>query len=146
MNADDPYFFRRFLRAQEQKYSTALRELRNGAKYSHWIWYIFPQVAGLGRSQMSKDFAIKSKSEVIAYLEHPVLGARLLECTQALLLHKEKSIEEVMGGYTDARKLRSSMTLFGVLSDPYSAFSEVLFTFYDGREDGRTLQFLDENP
>jgi uncharacterized protein (DUF1810 family) len=131
----------RFLSAQERDYATALHELRSGRKRSHWIWYIFPQVAGLGWSLTSQRYAIQSRDEAIAYRNHPVLGTRLIECCKALLKHQSTDISQIMG-YPDDLKLRSSMTLFAAISEPGSLFHQVLEAFYEGHQDSRTLQFL----
>lgn len=137
----DPYNLQRFIDAQDRDYTIALEELRRGRKESHWIWYIFPQVAGLGFSSMSQRYAINSREEGFAYLEHPVLGARLQECATVLLQHRERKIEDIMG-YPDDLKLQSSMTLFASLSPPDSVYHLVLHTFYAGVMDSRTIDFL----
>jgi uncharacterized protein (DUF1810 family) len=137
----DPYQLQRFLHAQRADYSVALRELRAGRKQSHWIWYIFPQVAGLGRSSTAQDFAIGSAGEAKAYLDHPVLGERLRDCAAALLPHKGRTARDIMGTPDDL-KLRSSMTLFAAISEPGSLFHQVLDGFYQGVADARTLAFL----
>src|SRR3954451_22962433 len=111
---DDPYHLQRFVAAQDSggTYEMALDELRRGRKTSHWMWFVFPQIAGLGQSQMSRTYAIASLEEGRAYLADPVLGPRLLECARLMLAAKAPSAEHVLGGI-DARKLHSSMTLFG---------------------------------
>ncbi|QQL45245.1 DUF1810 domain-containing protein [Sulfuriroseicoccus oceanibius] len=134
----------RFIDAQESDYATALAELRNGQKQSHWIWYIFPQVAGLGFSSMAQHFAIQSHAEATEFLNHPTLGARLIECTDALLEHRGTPIETIMG-YPDDLKLRSSMTLFAAISDNDSPFHQVLNAFYQGKPDDKTLAFLEDH-
>lgn len=141
MNTPDPYPLQRFLAAQGDDYEFALRELRNGRKESHWIWYIFPQVAGLGQSSMAERYAIRSRAEAVAYLNHPVLGSRLRECCETLLAHRGKRVEEIMG-YPDDLKLRSSMTLFAAISDHDSVFYRVLDAFYAGHPDEKTIAFL----
>jgi uncharacterized protein (DUF1810 family) len=141
MRGLDPFDLQRFLAAQANDYQEALRELQRGRKESHWIWYIFPQVAGLGRSSMAEKYAIQSKDEAIAYLNHPILGARLRECSEALLKHRGKPIADIMG-YPDDLKLRSSMTLFAAISEPPSIFHQVLDAFYSGQMDDRTITFL----
>ena len=128
----------RFISAQQQSYKTALKEIRNGKKSSHWIWYIFPQLRGLGHSSYSWIYGLADVEEAKAYLSHPVLGARLREVTQAVLAHHGKDIVAVMGSAIDARKLRSSMTLFDAVS-PNDIFRDVLNAFYDGKEDRRSL-------
>lgn len=141
----DDYDLNRFLTAQAEDYERALAELQRGRKESHWIWYIFPQVAGLGYSSISREYAIRSKEEAAAYLEHPVLGARLKQCCEALLKHQGKRIQDIMG-YPDDRKLRSSMTLFAMISTDESIFHQVLKVFYSGQMDERTVQFLNAEP
>jgi len=127
----------RFLEAQEPMYATALKEIKNGEKESHWIWYIFPQLRGLGYSPNAYTYGINGLEEAKAYLEHPVLSARLIEITDALLSHKGESIEDIMSDI-DALKLRSSMTLFALISEDNSVFHQVLDCFYHGEMDGLT--------
>lgn len=141
---DDPFGLERFVAAQERMYDAAIRELRAATKKSHWIWYIFPQVAGLGSSAMSHHYAIRSKEEAAAYLAHPVLGPRLAECANALLAHTGKSAEEIMG-FPDDLKLRSSMTLFTAVSEKNSPFQAVLDRFYAGKPDVLTEHYLAEH-
>ena len=129
----------RFLDAQDGVYETALLEIQNGEKESHWMWYIFPQLRGLGYSPMAYTYGIDGLEEAQAYLEHPVLSARLLEISNALLIHQGIPIEEILGGI-DALKLRSCMTLFSLLSREDSVFHQVLDCFYDGKPDPLTLQ------
>ena len=124
----------RFLEAQERMYETALKEIKNGKKKTHWMWYIFPQLRGLGRSRMSYVYGINGIEEARAYLEHPVLSARLIEITETLLAHKGKDIYDIMGDI-DAMKLKSSMTLFTLVSKEHSPFHQVLENFYDGEMD-----------
>ena len=133
----------RFLEAQERMYETALREIKNGEKESHWTWYIFPQLRGLGRSQMAYAYGIKDLEEAKAYLAHPVLSKRLIEISTALLEHKDKHIEDIMG-YIDDMKLKSSMTLFAQLSEKYSVFDQVLSYFFNGEMDKLTLKLLNK--
>ncbi|MCC6239783.1 MAG: DUF1810 domain-containing protein [Phycisphaerales bacterium] len=142
MASPDPYRLQRFLTAQGEDYEIALRELQHGKKESHWIWYVFPQVAGLGHSSMARDYAINSRDEGIAYLNHKILGQRLRECAATLLAHQDKQIEDIMG-YPDDLKLQSSMTLFATLAPPASIFHQVLNIFYAGKMDARTLNFLE---
>jgi uncharacterized protein (DUF1810 family) len=141
MNSIDPFKLKRFLRAQEDDYFVALSELRSGCKKSHWIWYIFPQVDGLGSSPMAQEYAIKSKEEAIAYLNHDVLGIRLQECACCLLLHQNKSIKDIMG-FPDDLKLRSSMTLFSSISSAGSVFHQLLEIFFRGDLCNHTLSKL----
>lgn len=136
----------RFIEAQERfgGYETALEEIRQGQKRSHWIWYIFPQLKGLGRSCNSEYYGIASFDEAKEYLAEPVLKERLLEITGALLEHKGKDIHRIMGGI-DARKLCSSMTLFEVAGrddESCKIFGDVLDTFYGGKRDEWTLKLL----
>jgi uncharacterized protein (DUF1810 family) len=140
MNAD-PHAIHRFVEAQERMYATALAELRAGEKRSHWIWYIFPQVAGLGYSAMSHRYAIRSAAEAKAYMNHAVLGPRLVECARALLAVNGRSATQIMGDPDDL-KLRSSMTLFARVSGPESIFRQVLEKYYGGAEDPKTVVFL----
>jgi uncharacterized protein (DUF1810 family) len=141
MTNNDPHNLQRFLSAQAAHYAAALRELQAGRKESHWIWYIFPQVAGLGHSPMAQKYAIGSRGEAIAYLQHGILGARLQECCKALLEHADRKIESIMG-FPDDLKLRSSMTLFAKISGQDSVFHNVLNAFYDGEMDRKTIDFL----
>ena len=129
----------RFIKAQEYMYKTALEEMKKGKKESHWIWYIFPQLRGLGYSPKTYTYGINGLEEAKAYLEHPVLSARLIEITEALLTHRGKDIEDIMGDI-DALKLRSSMTLFALISEPNSVFHRVLEVFYDSKMDELTLK------
>ncbi len=132
----------RFIEAQRRDYDLALSELRQGRKRSHWIWYIFPQLAGLGRSSTSVFYGIQGFDEARAYLSHPILGPRLEACAQALLdLDGEPDITDVMG-YPDDLKLRSSMTLFAEIAGDDSVFAQVLARYYDGQKDPRTLVLL----
>jgi len=133
----------RFVAAQDGVYQEAFAELLRGRKESHWMWFIFPQVAGLGTTPMSQRYAIRSADEARRYLAHSLLGTRLITCTAAVLEHRENSAEEIFGT-VDAMKFRSSMTLFdaaGHGSEPI--FGEALAAFYDGARDARTLALLD---
>ena len=131
----------RFLQMQEWQYPTALEEIKRGHKRSHWIWYIFPQLRGLGSSSNSYVYGISDGDEAKRYLEHPALSERLFEITAALLEHKDKSAIEIMGDI-DALKLRSSMTLFASVSKEGSLFQQVLDAFYNGELDKRTVEML----
>ena len=135
------YDLERFYEAQEYDYETALSKIRNGRKESHWMWYIFPQVSGLGRSTMAEYYAIRSREEAKAYIEEPVLGKRLIEISQALLQVDSDDAEEVMG-WPDNLKLRSCMTLFAEVAPEQPVFRSVLEKFYDGEMDGKTLDIL----
>ena len=141
MNESDPHNLQRFLAAQAEDYNCALGELQQGRKESHWIWYVFPQVAGLGHSSMAQEYAIGSRNEAVAYLNHAVLGARLQQCCEALLQHQDMQVQDIMG-FPDDLKLRSSMTLFAQISTPDSVFHAVLNAFYSGQMDERTIAFL----
>ncbi len=139
--ADDRLDLNRFVQAQEQIYSRALTEIKRGRKRSHWMWFIFPQIDGLGYSSTAKFYAIKSKDEAKAYLDHPLLGKRLIECSEALLKSQGISASEIFG-YPDDLKLRSCMTLFGSVSESNSVFSQVLARYYEGQSDQQTLELL----
>ena len=134
----------RFVEAQESDYPQALREIRNGRKQSHWIWYIFPQVQGLGFSETSRLYGIRNKEEAKLYLKHPVLGKRLKEITAALLQLDTDDARHVMGSPDDL-KLRSCMTLFASLPESSPVFEEVLSKFFNGKKDEKTLQILKNN-
>lgn len=131
----------RFVVAQDGVYDTALGELRAGRKTSHWMWFVFPQIAGLGRSAMAQQYAIASLSEAQAYVAHPVLGARLVECARVLTELSETSAEAVFGGI-DAIKLRSSMTLFARAAPDEPVFRAVLDRYFGGEQDEATLARL----
>jgi uncharacterized protein (DUF1810 family) len=130
----------RFLSAQDGggAYDRALAELRAGRKTSHWMWFVFPQIAGLGQSEMSRTYAVASPGEARAYLAHQVLGPRLVECAEALLQHKDKSAPEILGEI-DAVKLRSSMTLFAHVAPEQPLFQRVLDRYFNGEADERTI-------
>lgn len=130
----------RFIKAQETDYPIALAEIRNGRKRSHWMWYIFPQYKGLGFSSTSQYYAIQNKKEAEEYLAHPVLGKRLLEISEVLLELESNDASKVMG-YPDDMKLRSSMTLFYLVSDN-EVFKKVLDKFFDGKIDTKTEKLL----
>ena len=135
----DPYDLQRFVDAQDRggTYERALAELRDGRKTSHWMWFVFPQIAGLGSSPMAQRYAIASLDEARAYLAHPVLGARLRESASALTGLATRSPEEVLGGI-DAIKLRSSMTLFARAAPDEPLFGEVLDKYFGGVADDTT--------
>ena len=134
------YTLNRFLTAQERSYATALAEIKAGRKRSHWMWYIFPQIAGLGMSSTAQYYSIQDRLEAEEYMSHPVLGARLLEISRALLALESSDASAVMG-YPDDLKLRSCMTLFAQVSDD-PVFEAVLDKFYGGSPDPRTLALL----
>ena len=134
------YNLNRYITAQETIYEMVIWELRMGCKYSHWMWYIFPQFEGLGYSSRAKLYSIKSIEEAKAYLSHPVLGERLIECSQLLLDIENQSISQILG-YPDDLKLQSSMTLFDVVSKN-DVFREVLEKYFDGKKDKRSLELM----
>ena len=131
----------RFLEAQEPVWPRVLAELKAGEKRSHWMWFVFPQMKGLGHSEMAARYAIQSRSEAIAYLGHPILGSRLREVCNALLALQGLSAYEILGSPDDL-KLRSSMTLFSEVSGPGDVFDAVLEKYFDGDKDARTLALL----
>ena len=137
----DSYDLRRFVDAQTNTYEQALAELRAGEKRTHWMWFVFPQIAGLGRSGMAQRFAIADLDEARAYLAHPVLGRRLVECARALTALDVDDPVRVMGSI-DAQKLRSSMTLFAHADPDQPVFREVLDHFFGGAEDDATTSRL----
>jgi uncharacterized protein (DUF1810 family) len=136
----DPFNLSRFLAAQDPLYPTILAELRAGQKRTHWMWFVFPQIAGLGLSPTSQFYAIANLSEAQAYLAHPVLGPRLTECTQAVLQNHHRTATQIFGPI-DAAKFRSSMTLFTQAAPQTPLFQTALSTFFDS-PDERTLQIL----
>ena len=137
----DPYDLNRFISAQQGIYDRALAELKDGLKRTHWMWFIFPQIDGLGHSPTSRIYSIKSLEEARQYLAHPVLGARLLECAEAVLAVKGRSALDIFGN-PDVMKLQSSMTLFGLVAGPQSVFERVLEKFYGGKQDNRTIEIV----
>lgn len=139
----DPFNLRRFVAAQDhdRTFEHALAEIRRGAKTSHWMWYVFPQLRGLGRAEMAATYGITGAAEAEAYLAHPVLGPRLMECAAAALGVQGKTAEQVFGS-TDALKLRSSATLFASVAPPGSVFHRLLSRYYDDVPDDRTLDRL----
>ena len=138
----DKYNLSRFLEAQMVTYEGAMLELARGRKESHWVWYIFPQIEGLGRSDTAKLYSIKSLEEGRAYLEHPVLGPRLIEACEILLSLKDASMDEVMG-FPDDLKLLSSMTLFEAISEPNSIFTKMIEIYFDDERDKTSLEILE---
>lgn len=139
---DDAFGLSRFITAQDIVYARVLEELKSGRKRSHWMWYIFPQVDGLGYSATSKHYAIKSMDEARAYLNHPVLGSRLLECVNAVLAIEGRSASDILG-YPDDLKLKSSMTLFASVAGPDSVFARVIDKYFQGERDVRTIKLLE---
>jgi len=134
---------KRFLDAQENDFERALAEIKRGRKQSHWMWYIFPQIAGLGSSETSRFYAVKDRAEAELYLAHPVLGARLIEVSEALLEIEGKTANQIFGSPDDV-KLKSSMTLFGALKNTNPVFQSVLDEYFNGTNDLRTLQMIDD--
>ena len=132
---------RRFVEAQQHSYEQALAEIRAGDKVSHWMWFIFPQLDGLGSSPTARRYAIKSLAEAEAYLKHPVLGPRLQECAEAALAVEGRSAWAIFGSPDDL-KLRSSVTLFGLVSPPQSVFHRLVDKYFDGEPDSATLRLL----
>jgi uncharacterized protein (DUF1810 family) len=143
--SDDPYNLNRFVQAQEDDYAPALAELQSGEKRTHWMWYIFPQLDGLAFSATSQRYAIKSVAEAQAYLAHPLLGPRLLECAEAVLQIEGHSATEIFGSPDDL-KLRSCATLFACVSPPGSVFERLLTKYYGGGRDDKTLRLLGMAP
>ena len=138
---NDRYDLNRFVSAQSSSYDCVLTELKQGKKMSHWMWYIFPQIEGLGHSSTAKLFSIKSKNEVKAYLAHPILGERLKNCTQ-LVNDIEGHTANGIFGHPDDLKFRSSMTLFAYIEGNSSIFERVLSKYYAGKPDELTLEIL----
>ena len=141
MSDQDPHDLRRFVDAQEHVYERALSEITSGRKRSHWMWFIFPQLDGLGISSISRQYAIKSLAEARAYLAHPLLGPRLLECAKAALAVHTSSALELFGS-PDDMKMRSCATLFACVSSQDSVFSQLINKYFDGKPDDRTLRLL----
>lgn len=141
----DPYGLKRFVEAQEADYDRALSELVAGRKRTHWMWYIFPQIDGLGSSSISKHFAISGIDEARAYLDHPVLGPRLHECAEAVVALEGRTASEVFGSPDDL-KLKSCATLFASALPPGSVFDRLLAKYYAGARDEKTLDLLTNAP
>jgi uncharacterized protein (DUF1810 family) len=141
MSESDVFNLRRFVLIQQVTYPQALAEIRRGQKTSHWMWYIFPQIDGLGFSPTSRQYSIKSVAEAEAYLGHPILGPRLVECADATLAVEGRSAEEIFGS-VDAQKLRSCATLFAHVSPEGSVFHRLLDRYFEGHADERTLGLL----
>ena len=140
-SSTDPFHLERFVLAQDPVYKHVLSELQAGEKMSHWMWFIFPQIRGLGRSSISIEYAISSRDEARAYLQHPVLGARLKECTRLVLLVERRSAFEIFNE-PDDMKFRSSMTLFAQVSSDDDIFERALQKYFDGLPDRLTLDRL----
>jgi uncharacterized protein (DUF1810 family) len=141
----DPYNLNRFVEAQQDDYTRALAEIRSGRKRSHWMWYVFPQLEGLGQSSMSRRYSIKSVPEADAYLRHPMLGPRLLECCQAALDVDGRSALEIFGS-PDDMKLRSCATLFACVSPAGSVFHRLLDKYFGGEPDDNTIRLMGHPP
>jgi uncharacterized protein (DUF1810 family) len=139
--ADDPYDLQRFVHAQSADYDRALSEIERGRKRSHWMWYIFPQIEGLGFSATSRRYSIKSTKEAEAYLAHPVLGPRLKACAEATLGVEGRSAHEIFGS-PDDRKLRSCATLFAHVSPAGSVFHRLIDKYFGGEQDRKTLGLI----
>jgi uncharacterized protein (DUF1810 family) len=131
----------RFVSAQDPVYSDVLAELRTGKKRTHWMWFVFPQMAGLGQSEMARKYAIRSGDEAAAYLAHPVLGSRLRECARLVATHSDMDIGDIFDS-PDDRKFHSSMTLFADVAPDEAVFQTCLDQFFDGRPDPATLALL----
>jgi uncharacterized protein (DUF1810 family) len=142
IGAPDP--LARFLEAQEHQYAAALAELASGRKQTHWIWFVLPQLRGLGRSPMAREYGIADRAEAADYLAHPILGPRLVECVRAMLAHSHRSAEEILGS-VDAMKFRSCLTLFAAIAPgelAESVFARALCVFYEGEPDAETIRLL----
>ena len=140
-DANDPYDLGRFMRAQEENYQEALSEITSGQKRTHWMWYVFPQLDGLAFSSTAKRYAIKSVEEARAYIDHPILGPRLLECAEAVNRIEGRSATEIFGSPDDL-KLRSCVTLFACVTPPGSVFERLLEKYYRGERDSQTIRLL----
>jgi uncharacterized protein (DUF1810 family) len=138
---DDPYYLQRFVDAQQAVFERACRELRRGRKQSHWMWFVFPQIKGLGRSETAQKYAISSREEASAYLAHPILGPRLRECSQIVANLEGVSGEDIFG-YPDEMKFRSSMTLFTQVAADNEVFKRCLERYFQGEPDPATLAAL----
>ena len=138
----DPFHLDRFLKSQDPVFAAVLEELRLGLKQSHWMWFIFPQLDGLGSSSTTRYFSIKGEAEARAYLAHPVLGSRLYQCAEILLQQHDRSARDIFGP-VDEMKLRSSLTLFARFAEHDSVFARLLTKYFEGVPDSKTLQLLD---
>ena len=138
----DPFNLQRFVKAQEPVFERVTSELRAGCKTSHWMWYVFPQIRGLGSSRMAQTYAISSREEAVAYLKHPILGPRLRGCTRLVNEVQGRSIEDIFG-HIDSLKFRSSMTLFAHATSDNLVFFEALSKYYGGEQDDSTLAELE---
>ena len=138
---NDIYNLERFVNAQENSYKIALKEIQNGEKQGHWMWFIFPQIDGLGMSPMSRKYSIKNQQEAKDYLDHNILGNRLIEITRALMKIELKSARSIFG-YPDDLKLKSSMTLFKIISSDNKLFSDILLKYFNGEVCERTEKYF----
>jgi uncharacterized protein (DUF1810 family) len=138
----DPHNLSRFIDAQAGVYSGAVEELKRGTKTGHWIWFIFPQIEGLGHSGMSRRFSISSIDEAKAYSEHPILGSRLIECIELVMAVEGKSAEQIFG-HIDALKFRSCLTLFAIARNDETLYQQALDKYFDGARDPLTMQALE---
>lgn len=143
MSESEPYDLQRFVEAQAGCFERVCQELRNGRKESHWMWFIFPQLKGLGRSSMAERYGISSREEAEAYLAHPVLGARLRQCTELVLAVEGRSVEQIFG-FPDDLKFRSSMTLFACVDSGESVFKIALKKYFAGKLDQLTIERLSQ--
>src|SRR6056297_1475531 len=141
-SSEDPHDLQRFVEAQNPVMETVKKELRSGRKRSHWMWFVFPQMEGLGRSEMARRYTIASRGEAEAYLSHPVLGPRLRDCTAMVNAIEGRSANEIFGSPDDL-KFRSSMTLFDAVADDSTPFRTALDRYYDGDPDPKTLDLLE---
>jgi len=141
MNRNDPYNLQRFVEAQSGVYEQVCRELEDGRKRSHWMWFIFPQLKGLGHSAMAERYGISTRVDAEAYLVHPVLGARLQHCTELVVTVEGRSVEEIFGP-PDDMKFRSSMTLFAGVDGAGSVFGDALKKYFGGKPDQLTIERL----
>lgn len=138
---DTPDSLERFIQTQARDYEQAFAELTAGRKQTHWMWYVLPQLRGLGRSDMAQHYGIAGREEAVRYVGHPVLGPRLVACVTAMLGHPEQSAEDMLGGI-DAMKFRSCLTLFAEVAPEEPVFARALAVFYQGRPDPQTLRLL----
>ncbi|RZM28435.1 MAG: DUF1810 domain-containing protein [Pedobacter sp.] len=141
MNTTDVQGLDRFILAQENDYEIALTEISYGKKKTHWMWYIFPQIQGLGYSESAKYYGIKDLKEATAYYTHPILGPRLVKITKSLLNHTDRSVSDIFGNPDDL-KLRSSMTLFAAVPHVDPVFQKVIYEFFNGEQDQKTQRIL----
>lgn len=137
----DKFNLYRFLEAQIEAYDVAMLELSAGRKKSHWIWYVFPQIAGLGKSEKAQFYSIQNLEEAKAYLEHSVLGSRLIKACEILINLENRTIDEIMG-FPDDLKLLSSMTLFELVGNHNSIFSEIINFYFEGERDNKTIEII----